>query len=105
MRETAEMAEYERKQQLSDAELAQAVAEIPHWDMRDDHFRRSFEFADFTEAWGFMSRVALISERLFHHPEWSNVWNKVDIAVTNHDAGGLTELDVEFCRRVDALVD
>jgi 4a-hydroxytetrahydrobiopterin dehydratase len=51
-----------------------------------------------------MSQVALIAERLDHHPEWSNVWNKVRIEITNHDAGGVTELDVEFCRRVDGLV-
>lgn len=98
------MANVERKELLSGPELAQAVADIPHWGIEDNTFTRTFEFADFNEAFGFMTRVALVAERLFHHPEWSNVWNKVEIAVTNHDAGGLTELDVEFCRRVDALL-
>ena len=98
------MAEFERKVLLSGPEMAQAVAEIPHWGYQGDRLSRAFEFADFNEAFGFMSRVALIAERLFHHPEWSNVWNRVEIVITNHDAGGLTELDVEFCRRVDALV-
>ena len=51
------------------------------------------------------SSVALIAERLFHHPEWSNVYSTVEIAITNHDAGGLTELDIEFCRSVNALLD
>ena len=68
-----------------------------------DRFHRTLKFGSFTEAFGFMSSVALIAERLFHHPEWSNVYSTVEIAITNHDAGGLTELDIEFCRRVNAL--
>ena len=98
------MAEPERKTLLGEGQLAQARGEIPHWDFSDDRFARAFEFANFIEAFGFMSQVALIAERLDHHPEWSNVWNKVRIEITNHDAGGVTELDVEFCRRVDGLV-
>lgn len=98
------MAELDRKRLLTEAELAQAVSEIPHWEYDRNRFHRKFEFSNFVEAFGFMSRVALIAERLFHHPEWSNVYNKVEISITNHDAGGLTELDVEFCRRVDALL-
>jgi 4a-hydroxytetrahydrobiopterin dehydratase len=65
---------------------------------------RRFAFADFSEAWAFMSRVALIAEAMDHHPEWSNVWNKVDIRLTTHDAGGLTEKDREMAARIDALV-
>ena len=99
------MATYERKALLADAQLAQAMGDIPHWDLREDRFSRSFEFSDFVHAFGFMSQVALIAEKLDHHPEWSNVWNKVEIEITNHDAGGVTELDLEFCRRVDALID
>ncbi len=98
------MAEYDRKRLLSDDEVASALGELEGWERRGDRLARTFELADFTEAFGFMASVALISERLFHHPEWSNVWNKVEIEITNHAAGGLTELDVEWCRRVNALV-
>ena len=72
------------------------------WQRDGDRLHRSFRFADFVEAFGFMTRVALIAEPLFHHPEWSNVYDRVDIFVTTHDAGGLTELDLEFARRVSA---
>lgn len=86
---------------LSPDAVQAAAAELDGWSVDGDRLVASFEFDDFTAAFSFMSAVALISERLFHHPEWSNVWNRVEIAVTNHDAGGLTELDIEWCRRVN----
>ena len=92
------------KRLLSDEEISAALAELPGWERQGDKLAATFSFSDFSEAFGFMSRVALISERLFHHPEWSNVWSTVEIAITNHAAGGLTELDLEFARRVNALV-
>jgi 4a-hydroxytetrahydrobiopterin dehydratase len=98
------MATIDRKAVLDDAQRARAASEIPGWEVHTDRLSRSFEFADFVEAFGFMSRVALVAEQLNHHPEWSNVWNRVEIEITNHDAGGVTEVDVEFCRRVDALI-
>lgn len=91
------------KRLLSDEEIAAALEELSGWERQSDKLHATFNFADFSEAFGFMSRVALISERLFHHPEWSNVWSTVEIAITNHAAGGLTELDLEFARRVNAL--
>ncbi|MGI9622726.1 MAG: 4a-hydroxytetrahydrobiopterin dehydratase [Acidimicrobiales bacterium] len=97
------MTDYERKAMLPEDQLAALLDDIPEWSRNGDRLERTFSFPNFTQAFGFMSSVALISERLFHHPEWSNVWGTVEIAVTNHDAGGLTELDIEFCRRVDAL--
>ena len=60
-------------------------------------------FADFSEAWGFMNRVALLAEKLDHHPEWSNVWNTVRITLSTHDAGGLTDKDITLARAIDAL--
>ncbi|MDE0614870.1 MAG: 4a-hydroxytetrahydrobiopterin dehydratase [Acidimicrobiia bacterium] len=92
------------KRLLSDEEITAALADLPGWERQGDKLAATFNFSDFSEAFGFMSRVALISERLFHHPEWSNVWSTVEIAITNHAAGGLTELDLEFARRVNALV-
>ena len=65
---------------------------------------RSFAFADFSEAWGFMARVALLAEKQDHHPEWSNVYNRVEIALTTHDADGLSHRDVKLAKAIDALV-
>ena len=64
---------------------------------------RSFTFEDFNAAFGFMSRVALKAETLNHHPEWFNVWNRVDVVLTTHDAGGLTQLDLELAGFMDSL--
>lgn len=65
---------------------------------------RDFSFADFSAAWGFMCRVALLAEKHDHHPEWSNVWNKVSIVLSTHDAGGLSARDVALASAIDALV-
>ena len=89
---------------LAPPDLEAALGGLPLWDREGDRLHRRFEFGDFSEAWGFMNRVALIAEKLFHHPEWSNVYNTVEIAITNHDAGGLTALDIDFCTRVDKLL-
>lgn len=99
------MSDIDRHTLLGDAEIDERLSSDPGlrgWVRDGVHLRRSFRFADFGAAFGFMSHVALIAERLFHHPEWSNVYDRVEIAVTNHDAGGLTELDLEFARRVGA---
>ena len=66
-----------------------------------DAIVKEFRFADFIEAWGFMSRVALIAEKMNHHPEWSNVYNRVEVTLTTHDAGGLSALDVELAEKMD----
>jgi 4a-hydroxytetrahydrobiopterin dehydratase len=88
-----------------DAEARLALAaDLPDWRLEGEHLKRQFRFADFVEAFGFMSRVALLAERANHHPEWSNVWNRVDIGLTTHDAGGLTGRDVALAREIDALV-
>ncbi|WP_419917589.1 4a-hydroxytetrahydrobiopterin dehydratase [Candidatus Poriferisocius sp.] len=95
--------EVDARRLLSDEEIAAALEDLPGWERQAEKLCATFNFSDFSEAFGFMSRVALVSERLFHHPEWSNVWSTVDIAITNHAAGGLTELDLEFARRVSKL--
>ena len=68
-----------------------------------DAIRRSFRFRDFNEAWGWMNRVALIAESMNHHPEWTNVYNRVEVILTTHDAKGLTSLDVDLARRIGKL--
>ena len=93
--------------QLSDAERADALDGLPDWDYDDarDAISRSFVFADFNEAFGFMTRVALMAEKADHHPEWSNVWNRVEITLTTHDAGGLSGRDIELAEAIETLVD
>ena len=86
---------------LTDAE--RAALDLPLWTLGEDRITRAFAFKDFNAAWGFMSRVALLAERHDHHPEWSNAWNKVSIALTTHDAGGLSARDVKLAKAIDAL--
>ncbi|BBC74135.1 4a-hydroxytetrahydrobiopterin dehydratase [Altererythrobacter sp. B11] len=91
--------------QLTEAERDEALAALPQWTLREDGLaiHRSFRFADFSEAFGFMARVALIAEKHDHHPEWSNVYNRVEITLTTHDAGGLSQRDVKAAKAIDAL--
>lgn len=89
---------------LSDDEIAELLTEHPKWRRDGEALRRSYEFADFRSAFSFMAHVALIAERLFHHPEWSNVYNKVELAITSHDVGGLSSRDRDFIERVDAVI-
>lgn len=75
------------------------------WKESENKLYRHFEFADFSEAWGFISRVALLAEQMNHHPEWKNVYNKVDIWLSTHDAGGVvTERDRELAARIEGLL-
>ncbi len=85
---------------------ALALAELPGWSPVEgrDAIKKSFQFNDFNQAWGFMSRVAPVAEAMNHHPEWSNVYNRVDIVLTTHDCGGLSERDVELARIIEELV-
>lgn len=88
---------------LSEDEIRDLAAVLPAWSLVNNKLQRELHFGDFSEAFGFMARVALAAEALGHHPEWSNVWNRVTIALTTHDAGGLSQLDVTLARRIDAL--
>lgn len=94
-------------EQLSEAERADALDGLAEWDYDDgrDAISRSFTFDSFSEAFAFMTQVALMAEKADHHPEWSNVYNRVDIVLTTHDAGGLSIRDVDLAQRIDALVD
>jgi len=93
-------------QRLSDTERAALRTTLPDWTIAQDRdaIRREFRFKDFSQAWGFMARVALLAEQHNHHPDWSNVWNTVRIELSTHDAGGLTENDVALARAIDALL-
>jgi 4a-hydroxytetrahydrobiopterin dehydratase len=86
---------------LTPAEIATALPTVPGWTLNGDGIERRYAFADFTQAFGFMARVALLAEKADHHPEWSNVYNRVDIRLTTHDAGGLSTRDFALARAID----
>lgn len=91
--------------QLSGAEREQALADLPEWTLREDGLAitREFRFRNFSEAFAFITRVALIAEKQGHHPEWSNIYNRVSVTLTTHDAGGLSERDVKMARAIAKL--
>ena len=88
---------------LSDSERTDALKALTGWTLRADRdaIERSIKFKDFSAAWGFMNRVALAAEAADHHPEWFNVYNRVDIVLSTHDAGGLTARDVALAKKID----
>jgi 4a-hydroxytetrahydrobiopterin dehydratase len=88
---------------LSDDEIVALLRDHPEWARDGDGLVREFLFRDFSEAFGFMAQVALIAERLFHHPEWSNVYNRVRVRITDHDAGGISTSDRDWIQQVDQL--
>ncbi len=92
-------------QKLTQAERAKLLPELAGWAMAADRdaIEKSFKFDDFVAAFGFMTRVALLAEKADHHPEWSNVYNRVDIALTTHDADGLSMRDIDLARAIDEL--
>lgn len=90
---------------LTDEDRARALADLPLWTASadPDGISRRFTFSDFGAAFAFMTRVAIMAEKADHHPEWSNVYNRVDILLTTHDAGGLSQRDVGLARAIDAI--
>lgn len=86
---------------LTAAEITAAMDGVPGWTHKGDGIERQYKFADFVEAFAFMTRVALLAEKADHHPEWSNVYNKVDIRLTTHDAGGLSKRDFKLAKAID----
>jgi 4a-hydroxytetrahydrobiopterin dehydratase len=88
---------------LGQDELARALAELPGWSLAGGKLHREYRFADFSAAFGFMTRVALEAERMNHHPEWSNVWNRVVVDLVTHDSGGVTASDLALARKMETL--
>ncbi len=91
----------ERPEKLGNDELHDAVEKLSGWSLENDKLHREFRFQDFNEAFGFMARVALIAESMNHHPEWFNVWNRVVVDLSTHDAGGVTSLDIELAQKMN----
>lgn len=90
---------------LSPEAISQAISHVNSaWELRDDIIARTFQFDDFIQAFSFMTAVAILAEKLNHHPNWQNVYNQVTIALSTHDVGGLTHLDFELASQIDLLV-
>ena len=88
---------------LSDQDLQEALADLPGWSVIDGKLHREYEFADFVHAFGFMTTAALVIEPMNHHPEWFNVYHRVRIDLTTHDAGGITTNDTELATKLEAI--
>ena len=90
---------------LGEKQLENALRALPGWTLREGKLHRDFKFADFSAAFGFMTRVALAAESRNHHPEWSNVWNRVSVDLVTHESGGITERDVALAQVISELAD
>lgn len=90
---------------LDDKAISDALATLDGWTIEEGGtaIARDFKFKNFNEAFGFMTRVALVAERLDHHPEWSNVYNMVDVRLSTHDVGGVTDLDIEVAKAMNRI--
>ncbi len=92
-----------RPSKLTDSEIQKKLETLDGWKLREGAIFRHFQFANFSAAFGFMLQVALVAEKLDHHPLWTNVYNKVDISLNTHDAGGITELDLNLAMAINKL--
>ena len=92
-----------KQPKLTDAEIQSALADLAGWSVASGKLHREYKFADFVHAFGFMATSAIAIEAMNHHPEWSNVWNRVTVDLMTHDSGGITELDVKLARKLEAI--
>ena len=92
-----------RPAKLGEAEVASRLVSLSGWSVVHAKLHREYRFSDFVHAFGFMSACALVAEGMNHHPEWSNVWSRVVVDLSTHDAGGITELDFELAAKMEAL--
>lgn len=92
-----------RPSPLSPDDVAKALAELPGWSLAEGKLHREYDFGDFVRAFGFMASIAVVAEAMNHHPEWSNVYGRVVVDLVTHDAGGITQSDLDLAARMDAL--
>jgi 4a-hydroxytetrahydrobiopterin dehydratase len=90
-------------QRLSDQEIERQIKDLEGWNVVNGKLNRAFEFSDFVEAFGFMTKVALEAEKLNHHPEWRNVYNKLNIDLVTHDIGGISNYDIKLAGAISRL--
>ncbi|WP_320667283.1 4a-hydroxytetrahydrobiopterin dehydratase [Prochlorococcus sp. MIT 1307] len=88
---------------LNKKELASLQQQLPKWEFQQSRLKREWRFLNFIEAFGFITKVAMLSEAMNHHPEWTNVYSKVTIELTTHDAGGITQLDIRLAKAINML--
>ena len=88
---------------LSEEEIETALKELPGWELAGDKMHKDFQFQDFNQAFGFMTRAAMEMEKMNHHPEWLNIYNHLTVELTTHDAGGITDNDVKLARILNSL--
>ena len=93
-----------RPTKMADEQIQKELTSLEGWAVCEGKLHKTFKFSDFVEAWGFMSRAALIAQSMDHHPEWFNVYSTVRVDLNTHDAGGITVLDIELARKLDALL-
>jgi len=88
---------------LSPDRISEELKNLPGWAVKDEKLHRDYEFGDFNEAFGFMARAAMEIEKMNHHPEWFNVYNRLSVDLTTHDAGGITQNDIDLARILNSL--
>ena len=91
------------REKLADDELKATLDSLPGWTIKNDKLHKQYTFSDFAHAFGFMATAAVLIEKMNHHPEWSNVYNRVVVHLTTHDAGGVTNRDIELARLLDNI--
>lgn len=92
------------REKMNEQEIAAEVKKLSGWNVENAKLHRVFTFKDFSEAWAFMTRVALAAEAMNHHPDWSNVWDRVTIDLMTHDAGGISRRDFELAARIEKIL-
>ena len=94
-----------KTQLLKQEEILSIQENLPEWEVKGKKLIRKFNFSNFVEAFGFITKIAIIAESLNHHPEWSNVYSKVNIELTTHDLGGISDLDLKLAKEIDYLLN
>jgi 4a-hydroxytetrahydrobiopterin dehydratase len=89
---------------LSELEIEEELKKLSEWSVKNDKLRKEFKFDNFNQAFGFMTRAAMEIEKMNHHPEWFNVYNRITVELTTHDAGGITKNDVDLARILNSLI-
>ena len=89
---------------LSESSIEEKLKNLPGWSTKKDKLHKEFQFNDFNQAFGFMTRAAMEIEKMNHHPEWFNVYNRITVELTTHDAGGITDNDVNLARILNSLI-